>query len=115
MTHPSIPLEQTPVFAGMLNDPRFGELAAELLTPRPAGSYHTTGYIRHFGATHPEKCPTCQPISLAFELTNPRPPRDDRHLALCATPVTDASNLEPVRVHGKKPRTPRRPSTKVSR
>lgn len=119
MTHPSIPLEKTPTFASMLTDPRFAEIARELLdNPRPPagdpynGSSHSVYLRRHTGL---DNCPICQPISLSFELTNPRPPRDDRHLAICAVPATDPSRLEPVKTHNKKPGTPRRRSTKVSR
>lgn len=107
MTHPSIPLEQTPVFAGMLNDPNHGELARELLQGS-SGSFHATfdGLLTtHIGyLNHPENCLACQPTSLAFSVHSPRPPRDDRHLAICAAPATDPSRLEPVRTPGRRSR-----------
>lgn len=110
MTHPSIPLESTPTFAGMLNDPRYAELARDL-AEGSSGSSHSTYLPRHTGL---DKCPACQPISLSFLITNPTPPRDDRHLAICAAPVTDPSRLEPVRNPGRRSRTKKTAASHLS-
>ena len=97
MTHP-LPLTDTPVFAGMMNDPRFGELARELEHKQPTlvdpdselnptlKSYpvHTTWYGRRStlaGMGHPENCPACSSHQLCYIMQNPRPPLN-RGLAL---------------------------------
>src|SRR5580698_4253504 len=103
MTHP---LLETPVFATMLNDPKFGELAKRILdhpssehewpnSPLVHGCFDSALLVDF---NHPVDCPACSTHLLVFTLHNPQPPRDDRHLALPAGSPSDASRLQPARV-----------------
>lgn len=101
MTHPlQQPLTDTPVFASMLNDPRFGELATELLYPVDLSTHHTSfpRHSRMADMNHPLNCPGCSTASLEFQMTNPTPPRNDRHLALPPASSTSAERLQSARV-----------------
>lgn len=100
MTHPPIPLPltDTPTFASMLGDPRFGDIARQFLDPLPPSAHHvtfSTPSLAGFG--HPSSCPACSTASLEFTMHNPTPPRNDRHLALLPGSATDASRLRPAR------------------
>lgn len=99
MTHPTpLPLEQTPVFASMLNDSRFGDLARQFLQPDPRPIHHIShsSYPRRSVLAcwnHPENCHACSTASLEFSMTNPRPPAN-RGLAL----PPGSSTVKPTRV-----------------
>lgn len=100
MTHPPIPLAltDTPVFASMLNDPQFGDLARQFLDPLPATPRHATfdssPLLAEMG--HPSTCLGCSTASLSFTMHNPRPALD-RGLALLPGSATAASRLRPAR------------------
>ncbi len=101
MTRPALPhtsLTDTPVFASLLNDPVYGELARELLDPTPVTphrTYPSSSFLAEFG--HPSNCPSCSTASLAWSMHNPRP-AVNRGLALPPGSTTDASRLQPARV-----------------
>ena len=86
MTHPLHPLTDQPIFASMMNDPQFGDLARQLLDPMlPTHEPHVTEFEPSSSLAplgHPLRCRGCSTASFSFALTNPYPPAVNRGLAL---------------------------------
>lgn len=59
----------TPIFSGMVSDPKFAELALELLQPRTLGRHggRPSSFTSHRG--HPSNCRFCSPYSLDPQVT----------------------------------------------
>lgn len=62
MTFRLLDAEKEPVFANLVTDPRFAQVANELLQRESYSAAHYTGRV----PTHPEECNGCAPHRIEF-------------------------------------------------